>query len=145
MLSALGSYGAFSSYGGLARLCKEKRLNEVLQALNVVGLQKSLTPKQLLYQSLQGCICKKDLAAGKEVYKLMLHTELRIDSFLGSQLIRMFASCGSLLDANTVFVNLMEPSVFAWSAIISAHAIHGEGEQAIQLYHHMLLAGIKAD
>lgn len=70
---------------------------------------------------------------------------LASNTFLGSHLIRMFASCGSLLEANQAFSKLHKPNLFTWSAIISANAKLGHGVQAINLYLQMQGSNVVPD
>lgn len=60
-------------------------------------------------------------------------------------MIRLFALCGSLLEAQQVFGKLQHPNVFAWSEIISAHAKLGKSEEAIKLYHLTRRSGLHLD
>lgn len=129
----------------LKKLCQEGWLHKALQAVEQMDLQGIPLSTNILFCLLQGCIKKEDIAAGRKVHALIVRRGMGSNSFLGSHLIRMFASCGSLLEANRVFSRLLESNVFSWCAIISAHANLGQGKQAIELYQRMLMSGIKAD
>lgn len=98
-----------------------------------------------LYCLLQLCIKDEDLAAGRKLRTLIARYGFESNAFLGSHLIRMFALLGCLMEANQVFNKLPEPSVYSWSAIISAHAKLGQGEQAIELYYQMQQSSVKPD
>lgn len=76
---------------------------------------------------------------------MILRNKLESNVFLGNSLIRMFATCGSLVEADLVFSNLPNWDVFTWTAIISAYAKGGQVEQAVQLFHHMIERDVKAD
>ncbi|MCO5585993.1 hypothetical protein L7F22_039930 [Adiantum nelumboides] len=89
------------------------------------------------YYSLQKCMQDEDTALGEEVYSKIVQSGLNTDSFLGCHLIRMFSTFGDLMKANEVFEELRAPSVFAWSAIISAHSNLGGSDHAIDLYFEM--------
>eukprot|EP00249_Psilotum_nudum_P015898 c25573_g4_i3 orf=469-948(+) len=94
-------------------------------------------PGNIIHCLLRSCTGKKDLAAVKRVQSLVVHSGLDSISFLADHLIRLFASCGSLYEANRVFSKVAKPSVYTWSAIISANAKLGQGERALELYHRM--------
>lgn len=99
----------------------------------------------VFYRLLQGCVNRKDLRAGREVQGLIAKAGFEASSFLGSHLIRMFAACGSLFEANQVFIKLMRKDVFTWSAIISAHTKSGKSDDAIKLYDEMKQSTVKPD
>eukprot|EP00250_Pteridium_aquilinum_P034712 c7989_g1_i1 orf=554-1324(+) len=94
---------------------------------------------------LDGCIKQRSLAASREVHCLISNSNIKSNSSITGKLIHMFASCGSLVDANQVFEGVSEPDVFTWTAIILAHARFGEGNEAIALYHRMKQTGVKPD
>lgn len=97
------------------------------------------------YSLLQKCIQDEDTILGKEVRSKIVENGLKSDSFLGSHLIRMFTVFGDLCEANEVFKGLSDPTVYAWSAIISAHANLGCGEHAIELYFEMRASTLEPD
>lgn len=129
----------------LQTLCEGEELSHALQALDLVDKRGIGVPRHVFYDLLRRCIFKKDLATGREIHRLILKCGLRSDVFLGSHLIRMFGVCGNLLEANQVFSQLPNPSVFTWSAIISAHNILGEDQQAIALYHQIQQSSVTPD
>lgn len=94
---------------------------------------------------LHGCIKNKDLAGGRDLHSLIVSNGPDFSSVLGDRLIRLFASCGSLLEANLAFCNIAKPNILAWQAIISAHATHGQSDRALELYHEMHQDGIQAN
>ena len=98
-----------------------------------------------LFRLLQDCIKRKDIASGRKVHDIIKKNSLESNAFLGSHLIRMFASCGSLVDATEVFQMLSNPSIFSWGAIISAHSTLGHMEETISLYHSMCSSNIRPD
>ena len=80
------------------------------------------------FHLIQDCIREGNIVVwGRALYALIKKNELHYNAFLGTHLIRMFASFPSLVDANQVFEILPEPSVFSWSAIIAAYANLEEG------------------
>eukprot|EP00250_Pteridium_aquilinum_P006258 c16214_g1_i1 orf=564-2759(+) len=128
---------------GAPMLCPPSR-NAVKTGLSKRLLGDTLSVGQI-YCLLQDCIKKKDLALGREVYRLIKRNSLESNTFLGSHLIRMFASCGSLSDAIEVFRGLSDPSVFSWGAIISAHSSLRKNDQAVSLYNDMCCSNLKPD
>lgn len=87
----------------------------------------------------------QDFCAGKCLLDLLVKRGLEQHSYQVSHSIRLFAFCGSLAEAYHVFFALRAPCVFAWSAIISAHAKLGQPQKALILFSHMLQSVVKAD
>lgn len=88
---------------------------------------------------------KKNLAAGREAHHLIVKTGFQSNLFLGRTLIRMFALCGALSDANDVFHQLTKPDVSAWTAIISVNSKLGQDDQAAKLYQQMQESSVAPD
>eukprot|EP00250_Pteridium_aquilinum_P005757 c15809_g2_i1 orf=1-867(-) len=120
----------------VARWCETKPLHEVISAMEDIHKQGVQTTREMIYNLIQNCIKKKDVAAAKRVYTLMLNSN-HVVAPLGDQLIRFFTSCGCLLEAKAVFNGILFPSVHTWHAIISAHSTCGEKVVALSLYHRM--------
>ncbi|KAI5070510.1 hypothetical protein GOP47_0014853 [Adiantum capillus-veneris] len=71
----------------------------------------------------------------------------KLDSIpvLADHLIRLFATCGSLDEANQVFEKVSTPTVHTWCAIIAAHVKHGQCATSFDLYDKMALAGVESN
>ncbi|KAJ7532329.1 hypothetical protein O6H91_14G082900 [Diphasiastrum complanatum] len=96
-----------------------------------------------IFSLLQRCMKTKDLSASRQVYSLMIRSGLDSNTFLAFHLIRLFSLCGSLMEANEVYLKFCRPDLHMWTAIISAHVKHQQCEQAIKLYHAMLQSNVK--
>eukprot|EP00250_Pteridium_aquilinum_P002479 c12695_g2_i1 orf=127-786(+) len=99
----------------------------------------------IIHNLLKECTKNKDLAAGRQLNSLMMRNGLNSDTFLSDHLIRMFAACGRLLDANHAFNNVRKPSIYTWNAILSAHANLGWSSRALELYDKMKQKGFEPD
>lgn len=68
-----------------------------------------------------------------------------IDS-VNNTLIDMYSKCGSLNMARLVLKTMPgKRSIVSWSSMISGLAMHGHGEEAVNLFHEMEQSGIKPD
>ncbi|KAL5992074.1 hypothetical protein ACLOJK_012988 [Asimina triloba] len=83
------------------------------------------------------------LEQGRQIHAFIEKYGHCIDSFLASAMIDMYAKCGSLDDAQAIFDRSSNRSVVLWTAIISGHALHGRGKEAIQLFELMLEENIR--
>lgn len=98
-----------------------------------------------IYPLVETCARQKDISSGRCLLSHMACNGLDSLAILGDQLIRLFGSCGSLLEANVLFCRVENPSVFTWHAIITAHVIHGEHDMALALFRQMQLEGTDPD
>eukprot|EP01018_Ginkgo_biloba_P001596 Gb_35886 [translate_table: standard] len=139
MTTALSTEGnANSSY--LRTLGKQDRLKEGLQIFH--GMDQpmdSFTYARLL----QGCIGKKSLTQGKLVHSHITGRGFKPDIILGTILLTMYAKCGSLVDARTVFEQMPNRNVVSWTVMITAYASHGQAEDALTLFYQMQRSGIQ--
>ncbi|MCO5546818.1 hypothetical protein L7F22_000254 [Adiantum nelumboides] len=93
---------------------------------------------------LQSCMEKKDLALGRKLHVLIITNDFDGVILLKDQLIRFFASCGSLIEASLLFCSFSSPRSCTWQAIVSAHVSSGESEKALELYQKMQEEGLRA-
>lgn len=69
--------------------------------------------------------------------------ELEIDTVLGTALVDMYGKCGCVERASNVFDDIPNKDVLAWTAMISAFAVNGHGEEAFALFSEMEKHGIR--
>ncbi|KAJ7532424.1 hypothetical protein O6H91_13G002800 [Diphasiastrum complanatum] len=147
-LVQIQSDGGLTSWSpdlNVSKLCQEGRLKEALHMVELMVQQNIQAPINTYACLLKWCTRKKALAEGKQVHALMIQSGLDSDIFLGNILVDMYAKCGSVFEAREVFDAMPEHNVFSWTAIISAYADHGQGEEAIILYQQMQQTGIVPD
>eukprot|EP01018_Ginkgo_biloba_P016729 Gb_00639 [translate_table: standard] len=94
---------------------------------------------------LQACADKKCLADGKKVHARMVKTRTRLNCFLETKLVIMYAKCGSLEFARHLFDKMPEKNLVSWTAMVGGYARHGCCEEALKLFHEMQLAGLPPD
>lgn len=90
---------------------------------------------------LSACSQLGALGLGCWVHRYIIENELHVNVVLGTALINMYARCGNVTEAQEVFNLMNERNVIAWTAIISAHGMHGYGNQAMKLFLRMKSEG----
>ncbi|KAF3588059.1 hypothetical protein F2Q69_00031784 [Brassica cretica] len=70
-------------------------------------------------------------------------SDYRDDVFISSALIDMFAKCGSVECARSVFDRTLDRDVVVWSAMIVGYGLHGRAREAISLYRAMERGGVQ--
>ncbi|MCO5569254.1 hypothetical protein L7F22_022965 [Adiantum nelumboides] len=91
------------------------------------------------------CASMQDLAEGKLIHSCIEASSFISDVRVGNALIFMYDNCGSIEEACLVFQKMPEHNVVTWNALIAAHAKHGQGRAALQLFHQMQLENALPD
>eukprot|EP00250_Pteridium_aquilinum_P020311 c24780_g3_i1 orf=1-561(-) len=133
------------SFARLQKLCDNRRLDEVFHALTQAKDFSFTNVSNIFYCLLQGCIQSGNLSAGRRIYCQIVRHNLEAVSYVGSHVIRMFAACRKLQEANCVFDRLHKPNLFAWNEIFLAHVGLGFPEQALKLYYWMQSLNVRPD
>lgn len=68
---------------------------------------------------------------------------LRKNVYVGNALIDMYAKCGDLGTAFSVFSEMKKRDVLTWNSMITAYGVHGRGKEAIHFFREMLMEGFK--
>lgn len=68
---------------------------------------------------------------------------MELDKVLGTVLVHMYAKCGFIETASTIFNNMVERGVYAWTSMVSGLPNHGNSEEAIALLFAIQEQGIK--
>ncbi|GAB2215122.1 hypothetical protein Droror1_Dr00019498 [Drosera rotundifolia] len=66
----------------------------------------------------------------------------RSDLHVNTALVDMYIKCGNMDLARAVFDRTDDKDVVMWSAMIMGFAVHGQGNEAIELFHAMSRAGV---
>ncbi|KAK1420745.1 hypothetical protein QVD17_22588 [Tagetes erecta] len=92
---------------------------------------------------LERCSTKESLSQVKQVHTHVLKSCYVADtSFLSTKLVFGYGKSGSLLDAQKVFDEMPDRSVFTWNALIGSCVRNGEPFEAIQLFMDMNRLGV---
>ncbi|XP_023750169.1 pentatricopeptide repeat-containing protein At4g21300 [Lactuca sativa] len=85
------------------------------------------------------------LSYGKAVHGFMTRGVLKTDLYAESALIDMYAKCGNLETARTVFDIMEKKSEVSWNSIISAYGNHGRLQECVSLFRQMEESGFLPD
>ncbi|CAN1856718.1 Pentatricopeptide repeat-containing protein At4g13650 [Linum perenne] len=67
--------------------------------------------------------------------------QFNLEPSLANPFITMYARCGSLKNAETIFRNLQDRNLISWNAMINAYSTHGSSTKAISTFVQMLEDG----
>uniref|UniRef100_A0A0D9V013 Pentatricopeptide repeat-containing protein n=1 Tax=Leersia perrieri TaxID=77586 RepID=A0A0D9V013_9ORYZ len=89
-----------------------------------------------------------DLAAlrcGKQVHGAVLRRNYSDDLQMCNALVDMYSKCGSIANAKKVFNRMGCKDKFSWTSMIAGYGMNGYGNEAIELFHSMIRAGVHPD
>eukprot|EP01018_Ginkgo_biloba_P008642 Gb_28779 [translate_table: standard] len=97
-----------------------------------------IQPNQYTFVSLlSSCADVASLEHGQEIHEDIIRSGFQSDIFVGSALLDMYAKCGSIANARTVFDKMLERNVVSWNAMISGYAQNGKVDEALNLFNKM--------
>ncbi|XVF54817.1 hypothetical protein PTKIN_Ptkin05aG0212300 [Pterospermum kingtungense] len=84
---------------------------------------------------------------GRKLHDFIIDKNIKIDATLHNALVDMYAKCGDLDTATSMFndIHPREKNVSSWNVLISGYCMHGYGKEALNLFSEMLQAGVKPD
>lgn len=82
------------------------------------------------------------LDMGKEVHAQILKNSIEKNMYIGSTLVWLYCKCGAYVYATNVLENMPLRDVVSWTAMISGHARHGHGSEALEFLNDMLWEGV---
>ncbi|KAH9316374.1 hypothetical protein KI387_025001, partial [Taxus chinensis] len=129
----------------LTAVCREGWLKEVLHILLTIH---NLPEDSSAYlQLLQTCIAQNGFSQDKQIHSLVVQWSFAFapHSYFQNNLINMYAKCGSLVNARTVFDYMTERDVSSWNIIIAAYRRHGFPQEALTPFHQMQRTGLQPD
>ncbi|KFK42821.1 hypothetical protein AALP_AA1G043600 [Arabis alpina] len=109
-------------------------------------VEKGVKPNEYTIAAvLSACSKSGALGSGIRVHCYVLDNGIKLDRAIGTALIDMYAKCGEVDCAATVFSNMRHKDILSWTAMIQGWAVHGRFKQAILCFRQMMYAGEKPD
>ncbi|XP_035546494.1 putative pentatricopeptide repeat-containing protein At3g15130 isoform X1 [Juglans regia] len=119
---------------------------EPSKALEIVAEMKKMGVKPnkfTLATALNACANLASLEEGKKVHGLRIKLGTDIDVCVDNALLDMYAKCGCVDNAWTVFQSMNDHSIVSWTTMIMACAINGQARKALKIYDEMRLKDIQ--
>ncbi|XP_052627247.1 pentatricopeptide repeat-containing protein At2g34400-like [Lactuca sativa] len=70
---------------------------------------------------------------------------MKVNFFIGSSLIGMYAKCGDLVSSRKVFDKMTKKKLVTWNSMITVYAQSGLSHEAISIFNIMKEEGVKAN
>ncbi|XP_027090938.1 pentatricopeptide repeat-containing protein At4g18520, chloroplastic [Coffea arabica] len=94
---------------------------------------------------LDACGEEKGLKLGKQLHGAIVKRQYRMDIFVGTSLVDMYAKCGEMEDSRMVFDGMRKRNTVTWTSLIAGYARNGLGEEAIRHFRVMQRRRIAAN
>lgn len=95
-----------------------------------------------LVSALSACALLGDLNQGKLLHAYTKEHMINCDVFVLNSLINMYAKCGDLNGAVSVFREMPERDVFSWTAMITGYMQGNRSKEALHLFQEMGRSGV---
>ncbi|KAI5081478.1 hypothetical protein GOP47_0004661, partial [Adiantum capillus-veneris] len=91
---------------------------------------------------LKACGIIGELEQGRRLHAIAHFRNFTSRVHVGSTLVRMYAKCGVLMDAEHAFLGISDHNDVSWSAMIAGYSEQGKGQKALLLYRQMKHQGL---
>ncbi|KAJ9153370.1 hypothetical protein P3X46_026817 [Hevea brasiliensis] len=116
----------------ITRCIQNRRYKE---AFSIMSIRK---PNVVAFTSaLTACSENFDLWIGRQIHCVATRFGFTSDTQLCNKLIDMYAKCGKLLNARSLFDGMFHKDVVSWTSMIDAYGRHGHGHEALELFNKM--------
>ncbi|CAN6464485.1 unnamed protein product [Victoria cruziana] len=129
----------------LAGYAQNDRFKEVLTLFGRMVAEAVKPDNVALVTVLSGCGQLEALKQGRSVHSYIQRQNIRLDVFLYTGLIDMYAKCGCIDYAFRLFQESPERNLVTWNAMIMGMAMHGHAIQALHLFDDMQMAEVQPD
>jgi pentatricopeptide repeat protein len=127
---------------GYVKCGQGQKTLELYRQMELEGVQ----PDAVTFMGLlNACASLQALEEGRRIHVQIVQTGFESHVYVASSLVNMYAKCGSLENAWTVFNRMPARDVVAWSAMIIGHVKCGQGQKALELFQQMQHAGLQPD
>ncbi|MCD7456042.1 hypothetical protein HAX54_030516 [Datura stramonium] len=92
---------------------------------------------------LAACADLGALELGRRIHEYSNKSRFRRNIHISNTLIDMYIKCGCLEAAKAVFEEMKERTIVSWSAMIQGLAMHGQADEALELFNEMIKTGVK--
>ncbi|KAG9441155.1 hypothetical protein H6P81_017009 [Aristolochia fimbriata] len=126
--------------------CQNNYVHEALEVFRQMLRSSDFRPDAIVAASvLQACAQLGTLNCGEIVHGYNLKNGLASNLLSETALLDMYAKCGSITAAETVFNGMNDSGMISWSAMIAGYGFHGLGLEALNLFQKMNRVGFVPD
>ncbi|XP_021760947.1 pentatricopeptide repeat-containing protein At3g21470-like [Chenopodium quinoa] len=85
------------------------------------------------------------LDVGKEVHLSICEKGIKFNQFVLNGLVDMYAKCGDLNTARSIFEGMRQRNGTCWNSMITGFAVHGKCQEAVEFFYQMETESVKPD
>ncbi|OWM72840.1 hypothetical protein CDL15_Pgr021146 [Punica granatum] len=83
---------------------------------------------------LKGCSACSDFLLGKQVHSQVIRLGWAADSYVGSALMEVYAKCGQMELARSVYSSLSKQNVVLWNVMLNGYVLTGDVDEVMRLF-----------
>ncbi|KAL1222362.1 Pentatricopeptide repeat-containing protein [Cardamine amara subsp. amara] len=122
-----------------------KRSQEALALFQEMQTSSTKPDEITMIHCLSACSHLGALDVGIWIHRYIKKHNLSLNVALGTSLVDMYAKCGNISEARSVFHGIQTRNSLTYTAIIGGLALHGDASAAISYFNEMIDAGIAPD
>ncbi|KAH7434782.1 hypothetical protein KP509_06G034400 [Ceratopteris richardii] len=130
-------HNVYSWSAMLAAYARHGEGGVAIQLFHLMQHQTELPNNVTFISLLDACACLKSSTIGIRVHACVHESNIEEDVVVATSFVNMYGKCNLLENARKVFDSIHKPNVITWNVLISAHAQHGKGWEALHLFNHM--------
>ncbi|KAG0451434.1 hypothetical protein HPP92_026239 [Vanilla planifolia] len=111
--------------------------DETINLFNAMKEANVEPDKMTLVGVLAACGATGAIEIGRWVDEFALRSGLHQNVYVGTALIDMYAKCGNVPRAISIFGSMSNKNIVSWNAMISGFAFNGKGKEAIALFNQL--------
>ncbi|XP_068655201.1 pentatricopeptide repeat-containing protein At3g62890-like [Aristolochia californica] len=115
---------------------------ELFQDMQILAVEPT---EVTMVSALSACAHLGALSQGKWIQNYINHNNIRLNVFVGTALIDMYAKCGCIYESEKVFQSMRMKNVYTWNALILGFAMNGQGEVALDIFSYMIKENMSPD
>ncbi|KAI3450846.1 hypothetical protein Pfo_007511 [Paulownia fortunei] len=131
-----------------AMLIGYSRGNDTLEVINLykkMRLERVKPDSSTFTVAIKACTSLLDLNSGEEIWKNAVECGYGDDIFVGSSVLNLYAKCGKMDEAMSVFERMSKRDVVSWSTMITGLVKSGRVREAVDVYRRMQKEGLEGD
>ncbi|KAK9277977.1 hypothetical protein L1049_027534 [Liquidambar formosana] len=124
------------------------RMNQCKEAIELFDhmLASVFRPDNVaLVSALSACAQLGELERGKTIHDYIRRNGIRLDAFLSTGLVDLYAKCGCIETAREIFESSLDKNLFTWNAMLVGLAMHGLGQLSLDYFSRMIEGGVQPD
>ncbi|KAK4437068.1 Pentatricopeptide repeat-containing protein, chloroplastic [Sesamum alatum] len=129
----------------IAGLAKHGCADKAVQMFRQMEFENSVPDGKILATILNSCSALHSLKLGRETHGFALRCGFAEQTIIDEALVNMYSKCGDPNSAKIVFQAMPFKDQVSWSSLISGFAQRGYIDEALRLFHDMLLSGMTVD